>query len=189
MPHPSHPTHDHRAVHPPHAPHRHHPPGGASDPFDPVLEGVDPLSVDVFRAFKRAMVLNRHLMMAALAGEDARPAQAFCLLALSRTDGLSQSELAAALHVSRPTVTTMLQKMEAAGTVERRADEHDQRVTRLHLTPEGHQLAERMRTVHAQVIDSTIGSLSEADRRELLRLLQALNEHAAAMLHEPGDAR
>jgi DNA-binding MarR family transcriptional regulator len=172
-----------------HPPHGHHPPGSAPDPFDPVLEGVAPLSVDVFRAFKRSMILNRHLMMAALAAEDAHPAQAFCLLALSRTDGLSQSELASVLHVSRPTVTTMLQKMEAAGIVERRTDEHDQRVTRLYLTPEGRRLAERMRAVHAEVIDSTIGSLPEADRRELLRLLQVLNEHAAAMLHESGDAR
>ena len=183
MPHPSHPPYDTRP------PHGHHPPDGPPDPFDPVLEGVDPLSVDVFRAFKRAMVLNRRLMVSALADEDAHPAQAFGLLALSRTDGLSQSDLASALHVSRPTVTTMLQKMEAAGTVERRADEHDQRVTRLYLTPQGRQVAERMRAVHAQVIDATIGSLSESDRRELLRLLQALNEHAAAMLHESGDAR
>lgn len=169
----------------------HHPPGihPPHDPFEPVLEGVDPLSVEVFRAFKRSMILNRHLMMAKLATEDAHPAQAGCLLFLSHTDGLSQSDLAARLHVSKPTVTTMLQKMEAAGTVERRSDEHDQRVTRLYLTPKGHDLAQRMRAVHADIIATTIGGMPESDRRELLRLLEALNDLAATTLHGMGDAR
>lgn len=170
-------------------PHGCRDPHGPGDPFDVVLEGVDPLSVDVFRAFKRSMVLNRHLMMAALTDEDTHPAQAGCLLALSRADGISQSDLAAMLHVSRPTVTTMLQKMEAAGTIERRADEADQRVTRLYLTDAGRTQAERMRRVHAEVIAGTIGELPEHDRRELLRLLGELNERAVSRLREAGEDR
>jgi DNA-binding MarR family transcriptional regulator len=162
-------------------PHHHHPP---HDPFEPALEGVDPLSVDVFRAFKRSVILNRHLMMLMLAEEDTHPAQAGCLLALSRADGIGQSDLATMLHVSRPTVTAMLQKMEAAEVIERRADEHDQRVTRIFLTPLGRQRAERMREVHARIIASTVGELPEADRAELLRLLETLNERAAATLKQ-----
>lgn len=160
--------------------HHAHPP---NDPFDSALEGVDPLSLDVFKAHKRSLMLSRHLMMMSLSGQESHPGQAACLLALSRSGGMSQSELASALHVSRPTVTVMLQKLEAAGALERRTDEHDQRVTRLFLTPSGAELAGRMRTVHAEVINTTIGRLSEADRRELLRLLTLLNGHAADELH------
>ena len=167
----------------------HHAPHAPNDPFDLALEGVDPLSLQVFRAFKRSMVLNRHLVMARLSGEDAHPAQAGCLLTLSRADGMSQSDLAALLHVSRPTVTTMLQKMEAAGTIERRTDEADQRVTRLYLTKAGRELAERMRAVHAEIINDTVGRLAEAERSELLRLLESLNERAVELLHEDGEAR
>lgn len=169
-----------------HHTHHPHPPG---DPFDATLDGIDQLSVDVFKAYKRSMVLNRHLMMTSLSGEEAHPGQAGCLLALSHHDGISPSELADVLHVSRPTVTSMLQRMEAAGAVERRPDEHDQRITRLHLTTRGHELADRMRAVHADVIDATIGQLSEDDRRELLRLLALLNDHAVARLRKEGDAR
>ncbi len=189
MPRSAHPPHDpHRPDHPHHSHPHHlapHPPGG----LEPEIEGVDPLSVDVFRAFKRSMVLNRHLMMARLAGEDAHPAQAGCLLVLSRTDGLSQSDLATMLHVSRPTVTTMVQKMEAAGVVERRTDPRDQRVTRLHLTDAGRDLASRMREVHSDIINGTIGALPDADRHELLRLLNALNENAAEMLRGEDGTR
>ncbi|MHB1477218.1 MAG: MarR family winged helix-turn-helix transcriptional regulator [Coriobacteriia bacterium] len=166
--------------------HHTHPP---SDAFDSALEGVDPLSLDVFKAQKRSMILGRHLMMMSLSGQESHPGQAACLLALSRGGGMSQSDLADALHVSRPTVTVMLQKLEAAGALERRTDEHDQRVTRLFLTPRGVELAGRMRMVHAEIINTTIGRLSEADQRELLRLLTLLNDHAAEQLHGEDAAR
>jgi len=172
-----------------HHAHHSHPERPSVDLFEPVLEGVDPLSVEVFRAYKRSMILNRHLLMMMLAGEDAHPAQAGSLLVLAQADGMSQSDLASMLHVSRPTVTTMLQKMEASGTIERRSDEHDQRVTRLYLTPKGRELAERTRAVHADIISTTIGALPEDDRRELLRLLGELNEHAVTRLREAGAAR
>lgn len=167
----------------------HHHAHPSSDAFDSALEGVDPLSFDVFKAHKRSMVLSRHLMMMSLSGEESHPGQAGCLLALSRSGGMSQSELADALHVSRPTVTVMLQKLEATGAIERRTDEHDQRVTRLSLTPRGAELAERMRAVHAEIINTTIGRLTEADQRELLRLLTMLNGHAAEQLHGEDVAR
>lgn len=173
----------------PHHAHHVHPPRSHGDPFDSAIEGIDQLSVDVFRAYKRSMVLNRHLMATSLSGEESHPGQAGCLLALSHHDGISPSELAEALHVSRPTVTSMLQRMEAAGAIERRADEHDQRISRVFLTTRGHELAARMRRVHADIIDTTIGRLSEDDRRELLRLLSILNDHAIAQLRKGGDAR
>jgi len=102
---------------------------------------------------------------------------------------MSPSELADVLHVSRPTVTAMLQRMETAGAIERGTDERDQRVTRVHLTPRGHALAERMRMVHADAIKTTIGQLSEDDRRELLRLLSLLNEQAIEQLREMKGSR
>lgn len=169
-----------------HRMHPHHPP---HDPLSAGLAGVDPLSMDVFKAFKRSMVLNRHLMAMSLSGEESHPGQAGCLLALSHHDGMSPSELATVLHVSRPTVTTMLQRMETAGTIERRTDEHDQRVTRVHLTSRGHALTKRVQAVHADVITSTIGRLTEDDRHELLRLLSLLNEHAVEQLHEMEGGR
>lgn len=164
--------------------YRMHPGHPPDDPFSAGLEGVDPLSIDIFKALKRSMVLKRHLMAMSLSGEESHPGQAGCLVALSHHDGMSPSELADVLRVSRPTVTAMLQRMETAGAIERRTDEHDQRVTRVHLTPRGHALAERMRMVHADVIKTTIGQLSEDDRRELLRLLTLLNERAVEQLRE-----
>ena len=41
------------------------------------------------------------------------------------------------LHLSRPSVTAMLQALEKSGAIERRSDERDQRLTRVYLTDEG----------------------------------------------------
>ena len=139
------------------------------------LEGVDELSTRVFRAFLNALRLHRQLMIAALGDIDTHPGQAFCLRFLSANDGVTQRDLADSLHLAKPTVSKMLQAMEKAGAIERRPDEYDQRLTRVHLTPLGHRLETELRAVSAAQINETIGSLPEGDRRELGRLLEALS--------------
>ena len=101
------------------------------------LEGLDPLSMRVYEAFMRVLTAHRQLMFSALAAENAHPGQALCLRMLAERDGISQRELARGLHLSAPTVTAMLQRMEKAGTIERRPDGTDKRITRVHLTEIG----------------------------------------------------
>ncbi len=156
------------------------------------LDGVEELSMHVFRAFLRALRLHRQLMIAAFSDHDSHPAQAICLRFLSANDGITQRDLAAALNLARPTVTRMLQAMEKAGAIERRTDETDQRLTRVHLTAAGHQLEVDLRVVSAALINETIGGLSEDDRRQLERLLDAMSgntETALAARHEEHTAR
>jgi MarR family transcriptional regulator, organic hydroperoxide resistance regulator len=153
------------------------------------LEGVDELSARVFRAFLRALRLHRQLMIATLADHDSHPGQAICLRFLSANDGITQRELADALQLARPTVTKMLQSMEKAGAIERRHDETDQRLTRVHLTATGRQLEVELRTVSAALIGDTIGELNEVDRRELERLLDALSGNISAAITARHDER
>jgi DNA-binding MarR family transcriptional regulator len=146
------------------------------------LEGVDELSMRVFRAFVNALRLHRQLMIAALAEIDTHPGQAFCLRFLAANDDVTQRDLADSLHLAPPTVSKMLQAMEKAGAIERRPDEHDQRLTRVHLTTAGHELEAELRTVSAAQINETVGALSEHDRRELGRLLEALSANITTAL-------
>jgi MarR family transcriptional regulator, transcriptional regulator for hemolysin len=57
------------------------------------------------------------------------------LLRLSRNPGLTQKEVADLLEVEPISVARMVDRMAANGLVERRADEQDRRVWRLHLKP------------------------------------------------------
>lgn len=153
---------------------------------DPSLERLDPLSNEVFSALRRGSSLRHRLMMALMPPEQTHPAQAGYLLVIEQNDGISQADVAARLRVSRPTVTAMLQKIEALGLIERRVDEHDQRITRIFLTSSGQETAARMRDAHIQAIEATIGRLPENDRRELVRLLHELNSVTEAALAERG---
>jgi MarR family transcriptional regulator, transcriptional regulator for hemolysin len=61
-------------------------------------------------------------------------AQWVILVWLERNPGLSQNELAALVEVEPITVARLIDKLEAHGVVERRADPADRRIKRLHLT-------------------------------------------------------
>jgi MarR family transcriptional repressor of mepA len=121
-----------------------------------------------------------------MAEKGGHPGAAAVLRVLSAHEGISQRDLAVTLHVSRPTVTAMLQKMEQAGLVERWDDEADHRLTRIRLTPEGRARSEELRSSFSDFVDATIGAMPEADRRELARLLDLLSDNAEAALLRTG---
>jgi DNA-binding MarR family transcriptional regulator len=146
------------------------------------LEGLDPLSMRVYEAFMRVLAAHRQLMFRVLAEENAHPGQALCLRMLAERDGASQRELACALHLSAPTVTAMLQRMEKAGTIERRPDATDQRVTRVHLTAVGRARERDLRVILGGTIGRVLDPIPESDRRELERLLGVMADRALGAL-------
>jgi DNA-binding MarR family transcriptional regulator len=113
-------------------------------------------------------------MMQALADHGLHPGQAMCLRLLSANDGITQRDLAGALHVARPTVTKMLNSMEKAGLVRRRPDAADARLTCVELTQAGRAEEKKMNLAAAEYVNATIATLPEDDRRELARLLEEL---------------
>ena len=136
----------------------------------------------VLDAFMRAVAAHRQLMFTVFAQEGAHPAQAFCLKILAQRDGISQRELAGALHLSSPTVTAMLQRMEKGGTIERRPDPADGRITRVYLTAAGRERERELQRVLGGVVGGILNTIPEADRRELERLLGVVADRAAAAL-------
>lgn len=147
-----------------------------------LLDGVDPLSARVLQALRKTIHVHRQLMVKTLAERGTHPGEAMCLRMLAQHDGMSQRDLADTLHLSRPRVTTMLQALEKAGTVVRRNDEIDQRLTRVYLTAQGHRLEEELRSLTVGFINQTIGRMNVADRNELERLLEELAENTSQAL-------
>ena len=162
------------------------PHGESPDPSRFVLDGVDDLSSRVFFAFLVTLRHHKQLMVRTVAGQGTHPGQIFCLHVLAGHDGISQRDLADALHLSPPTVSKMLQAMQKAGAVERRPDAADQRLTRVFLTDAGRDLERQMRGVVADFVNETIGELPENDRRELARLLGELGESMSQALARRG---
>ena len=135
----------------------------------------------------RTLHLHRQLMVKLMSHQDSHPGQAFCLRMLGANDGITQRDLAEAMQLSRPAVTTMLQRMEKSGLIVRRADEADQRLTRVYLTDEGRALEDQMRETFASYISQVFDSMSVGDRRDLERLLGIVAENTERALHAAPD--
>ena len=71
------------------------------------------------------------------------PGQIPVLGLLAHRDGLSQKEIAERLRIKPPTVNVTVQRLEKAGFLYRKADEKDQRISRIYLTEKGHKAKEK----------------------------------------------
>ena len=101
-------------------------------------------------------------------------AQFDVLANLGMGEGVTQQELAEKLLVTKGNVVGLLDRMELAGLVERRADPADRRANRIHLTRRGREALREAFPAHLAVIRGALGRLSAADRQALSRLLERI---------------
>ncbi len=148
------------------------------------LDNVDDSTAEAFHAFARMMHVNR-LAMAKIGGQNGpHHGEVVTLALLSRSEGMSQRELAEVLNLSAPRVSMILDSLEKSGGVVRRPDETDRRMTRIFLTQEGRQRFKKQKDALEVYVNSTVGALSEGDRRELARLLGLLADRTLGVLDE-----
>ena len=143
----------------------------------PELDGVDDLTLRAYEAWGQTLHVQRQLALKLMPDKDMHPGQAKCLWAIASNDGITQRDLAELLHVSRPTVTAMLQRLERSALIERSNDADDARLTRICLTTAGREFDERLRVFHRDYINASIGSMSDTDLAEFTRLLGVLREN------------
>jgi DNA-binding MarR family transcriptional regulator len=112
-------------------------------------------------------------------------AQWLILARLSRTPGLSQRELAELLEVEPISVARLVDRLEAHGLVERRADANDRRIWRLHLLPEAESVL-AIFSVHREAIlnrvtegvdDVTLAFVTTALQRMKSNILACRRSH------------
>jgi len=107
-------------------------------------------------------------------------AQWLALTRLHRRPGASQSELAEMMEVEKATVGRLIDRLEAKGWVERRAQAGDRRVNRVYLTPE----AERVHKRIWRIAETTVkDALAELSRREAAQLLKLLGRVKSRLIH------
>src|SRR4051794_18190722 len=106
----------------------------ASRPL-PLLEGQNELKLSTWAQLVRAFDLVQRRVVAALAGHDMTLPQFDVVATLRFNDGVTQQQLAERLLVTKGNVCGVLDRLEAAGLVQRRPAPEDGRANRLHLTP------------------------------------------------------
>jgi MarR family transcriptional regulator, organic hydroperoxide resistance regulator len=142
----------------------------------PVLN-EDPRSWDVKVWVRFARVYNRleRRLGQALAAHGLTLSQFDVLATLLHGEGITQQELAERLLVTKGNVCGLIDRVGAAGWVERRPDPEDRRANRLYLTDAGRKLLTEVFPCHARDIREAFGRLTEAELRQMHQLLERLD--------------
>ncbi len=96
------------------------------------------------------------------------------LTMLRRHEGINQGGLAELVEVEPITLCRMVDRLQEAGLVERRADPADRRAWRLHLTDKASALLEEMRPMAFSLFDDAMTGLDPAERSDLFRMLERI---------------
>ena len=102
---------------------------------------------------------------------------------LNRLESCTQTELATALEIEKPTLGKLIERLEVKGWVDRRADPNDARSKRLYLTPAARPVLADM---HKEAEDVVAGIFAGLDGEEAARL-HAMLDHIKGNLSEMLD--
>jgi DNA-binding MarR family transcriptional regulator len=105
---------------------------------------------------------------------EVTPVQFAILNTLIEAPGEDQVTLARNVAFDAATFGSVIARIESRGWVRREADAADKRRKLLWVTPEGEQVAQRMKRAVAKAQSRILGPLEAAEREQLLRLLQRL---------------
>ena len=97
-------------------------------------------------------------------------AQWLVLTRLYRKPGSSQTELADMLEIDRASAGRMIDRMEKNGWVERRPDNGDRRINRLHLTDDARKVHAAMWAIAESTLDDALSPLSPSERVQFTEL-------------------
>ncbi len=95
------------------------------------------------------------------------------LSALDRHGALTLGEVSQYLLVSNGNITQLRARLSADGLIETEADESDRRIQRVRLTRKGESVFKQMAKAHASCVEALLRDLTQTDKQELSRLLDA----------------
>ncbi|MGD3109569.1 MarR family winged helix-turn-helix transcriptional regulator [Streptomyces sp. YGL11-2] len=148
----------------------------ADRPAEDLHETVDEVTAAVMTASRLFVALSARALA------ESEPAltlpQLRTLVVLHGEGPVKLAALAAALDVNPSTAMRMVDKLEAAGLMDRQINPDNRREVVLRLRPAGRRLVEKVMAHRHQEIQAIVGRLPAGRRAELVRGLRALTEAA-----------
>jgi DNA-binding MarR family transcriptional regulator len=96
---------------------------------------------------------------------------------LLRFGGSTQVTLAEMMDVEPITAARMIDRLQEAGLVERRADPSDRRAWRIHLTAKGESKLEELRPTALSLYEDAVSGLNQAQQAELETMLNIIRSN------------
>lgn len=106
---------------------------------------------------------------------------------LRRWGDINQAALAELMEIQPISLARLVDRLEAAGWVERHPDPSDRRAVRLHLTDKAAPILEEMRAASTAFHDEALAGLNPAEREQVLDLLSRVKGNLGAV--ETCDAK
>ena len=100
------------------------------------------------------------------------------MLALADEDGLIMSRLGQKLFLEKSTMTGIIDKMEADGLVERRNDESDRRVLRIHMTPKAEKINKHIFKIINEAYINLSGELQPEEIATAVKVTKTIGQAA-----------
>ena len=111
-----------------------------------------------------------------LSGSDLTVAQANVIFTLGNTDGLTCKDIGDWTHITKGTLTGVVDRLENKGLVERWAVEGDGRKTIIALTRRGDRVFKKEFPRHLSYLKERFDLLGARDRDQAVRLLQKIQQ-------------
>ena len=96
------------------------------------------------------------------------------LFELEKSPGISQTELAERLNVSKETVSVTLKRLEHTDFIERLACSEDKRCKKLYLSDKGFEIVKRLKINFNRINNGMFACLSDEDQITAIRLMELM---------------
>jgi DNA-binding MarR family transcriptional regulator len=113
--------------------------------------------------------------------------EASVLMHVDREPGLSQARLAAQLDMEPISLVRLIDSLQDAGLIERRAHPHDRRIWTLWLTDAAQPILAQAQAIALEVRAQALAGIPEAEREALLDLLLTVRTNLAAEADHPDE--
>lgn len=133
-------------------------------------------------AFNEVSRLRSTLFDRMIASQGITMSQAWLLTQLFNEDNLTQSELAARMHVGTVAVSNTINRLEAQGLVKRTADTQDKRAKRVQLTRAAYPVGRAMQRCEKEVNKITYGDIDEAELEAMFTTIFKIRNNLQAGL-------
>ncbi len=130
---------------------------------------------DVARLMRKQLERHVHLAKVGLTR-----AQWQVLAYVARSEGISQVTLARLLNIKPATLVYLIDRLEAAGLVERRVDPRDRRQRNLFMTRRAWSELARMGRLTTEVWEQALAGMDEAEREHLIAMLAVVKANLQA---------
>lgn len=132
--------------------------------------------------FKQAYTALQHVLEARLVKFGLTRSQTEILMRIGMANGIEHRALLEQLQVTSPTLTSVLNDLEARKLIQRDVSQTDARVRLLYLTDAGREIATQVQREATLVLDRIFSDFSEGELSLFAGLLQRVIDKSSELL-------